>query len=211
MLAVQNDPSTAQPAVHWPTDGTYGVRKLPRQVRPMANETVDSFLWRLESANGVHGELRSLCQSQFVASTIARLTGRPLRSLFRVFPELRQPANCVGISRAASCKLRVLEVAAACDLCSARHCGSRTRVNLWSPAHWTVCLRRNCQDLWIGVFQATSVPVRSSPFDGGCCGVMSVGRSSSLPLWKMAPARTRATRCGAFTARQRACAASISL
>ena len=70
---------------------------------------------------------------------------------------------------------------------------------------------RNCQDLWIGVFQATSVPVRSSPFDGGCCGVMSVGRSSSLPLWKMAPARTRATRCGAFTARQRACAASISL
>ncbi|MDV6314754.1 hypothetical protein, partial [Gordonia amicalis] len=25
---------------------------------------------------------------------------------------------------------------------------------------------RNCQDLWIGVFQATSVPVRSSPFEG---------------------------------------------
>ncbi|MCZ0911690.1 hypothetical protein O0V02_04450, partial [Gordonia amicalis] len=53
-----------------------------------------------------------------------------------------------------------------------------------STAMW-----RNCQDLWIGVFQATSVPVRSSPFEGGCGGVMSVGRSSSLPLWKTAPAR----------------------
>jgi hypothetical protein len=36
---------------------------------------------------------------------------------------------------------------------------------------------RNCQDLWIGVFQATSVPVDSV----GSGGVMSMGRSSSLP------------------------------
>src|SRR6202453_47443 len=50
---------------------------------------------------------------------------------------------------------------------------------------------RNCQDLWIGAFQATSVSV-DSPGSGG---VMSMGRSSSLPLWKVAPARTRATRC----------------
>ncbi len=66
---------------------------------------------------------------------------------------------------------------------------------------------RNCQDLWIGVFQATSVSADSA----GSGGVMSTGRSSSLPLWKTAPARTRATRCGALTALQRACAASISL
>ncbi len=67
--------------------------------------------------------------------------------------------------------------------------------------------QRNCQDLWIGVFQATSVSADSA----GSGGVMSTGRSSSLPLWKTAPARTRATRCGALTALQRACAASISL
>lgn len=60
-------------------------------------------------------------------------------------------------------------------------------------------------------FQATSVPACSLPSEGGCGGVMSVGRSSSLPLWKTAPARTRATRWGALTARHRACAASISL
>ena len=39
----------------------------------------------------------------------------------------------------------------------------------------------------------------------------STGRSMSLPFSNTAPARTRATRCGAFTARQRASAASISL
>ena len=66
---------------------------------------------------------------------------------------------------------------------------------------------RYCQDLWMRLFQATSVSV-DSPFS---TGVMSTGRSSSLPLWNTAPARTRATKCGAFTARQRACAASISL
>ena len=64
------------------------------------------------------------------------------------------------------------------------------------------------QDLWMGLFQATSVSVDPAP---GSVGVMSTGRSSSLPLWKTAPARTRATRCGAFTARQRVCAASMSL
>ena len=37
----------------------------------------------------------------------------------------------------------------------------------------------------------------------------SVGRSMSLPLWNVAPARTRATRWGAFTARHRDCAASM--
>jgi hypothetical protein len=42
------------------------------------------------------------------------------------------------------------------------------------------------------LFQATSVWVDSS-----CsAGVMSTGRSSGFPLWNMAPARTRATRCG---------------
>ncbi len=73
--------------------------------------------------------------------------------------------------------------------------------------HATNITRRNCQYLWIGVFQATSVSVDSA----GSGGVMSAGRSSSLPLWKTAPARTRATRWGALTARHRACAASISL
>ena len=34
-------------------------------------------------------------------------------------------------------------------------------------------------------------------------GVMSTGRPRSFPLWKTAPERTRATRCGALTARQR--------
>ena len=76
-------------------------------------------------------------------------------------------------------------------------------------AEWFAAVEatRYRQDLWMGLFQATSVSVDSLGF----VGVMSMGRSSSFPLWNVAPARTRATRWGAFTARQRACAASISL
>lgn len=70
--------------------------------------------------------------------------------------------------------------------------------------------RRYCQYLWMGEFQATSDPVLAGSA-GGVSGVMLVGRSSSLPVWNTAPARTSATRCGALTARQRAWAASISL
>jgi hypothetical protein len=43
------------------------------------------------------------------------------------------------------------------------------------------------QDLMIKIFQAA------------CCLASSPGRSTSLPLMKVAPARTRATRCGALT------------
>src|SRR5580700_3547079 len=42
-------------------------------------------------------------------------------------------------------------------------------------------------------------------------GASSPGRSTSLPLTKTAPARTRTTRCGALTARHRSRADSISL
>lgn len=66
---------------------------------------------------------------------------------------------------------------------------------------------RNRQILWIKVCQATS----DTGVSGDGSGVISTGRSRSLPLWNSAPARTNATRCGAFTARQRAWAASISL
>jgi hypothetical protein len=59
----------------------------------------------------------------------------------------------------------------------------------------------------MGAFQATSVSVDSL----GSVGAMSMGRSSSLPLWNKVPARTRAARCGALTARRRVCEASMGL
>ena len=68
-------------------------------------------------------------------------------------------------------------------------------------AEWFAAVEatRYRQDLWMGLFQATSVSVDSLGF----VGVMSMGRSRSLPFSNVAPARTRATRWGAFTARQR--------
>ena len=73
------------------------------------------------------------------------------------------------------------------------------------PADWVRSLmvswhtgrsRRNSQILWIGVSYAAS--------DWS-------GRSTCLPLTKGTPARTRATRWGAFTIRHRDWAASMSL
>ena len=43
------------------------------------------------------------------------------------------------------------------------------------------------------------IHLRTTRVDG--VGVMSIGRSRSLPLWNTDPARTNATRCGALTAR----------
>ena len=84
---------------------------------------------------------------------------------------------------------------------SARHCP----MNEGAPV--SICYRgsptSNCQNLWFEIFQAASSPI--SP------ATCSSGRSTSKPFSNLAPARTRATRCGAFTARQRDCAASISL
>lgn len=67
--------------------------------------------------------------------------------------------------------------------------------------------QRNCQYLWIRVCQATS----DTGVSGEGSGVMSTGRSRSVPLWNTAPARTSATNCGALTARHRDWADSISV
>lgn len=72
---------------------------------------------------------------------------------------------------------------------------------------WIDAIERNSQILWIEGRQATS----DTGVSGDGSGVMSTGRSRSLPWWNTAPARTNATRCGALTARHRDCAASISL
>jgi len=55
--------------------------------------------------------------------------------------------------------------------------------------------------------QATS----DTGVSGEGSGVMSTGRSRSVPLWNSAPARTSATNCGALTARHRDWADSISV
>jgi NAD(P)-dependent dehydrogenase (short-subunit alcohol dehydrogenase family) len=58
--------------------------------------------------------------------------------------------------------------------------------------------------------EQSSIPVDQDPY-AASVPVVSSGRSTSLPFSNVAPARTSATRCGALTARQRDCAASISL
>ena len=49
---------------------------------------------------------------------------------------------------------------------------------------------RYCQDLWMGVFQASSVSCDSS----GSAGVISVGPIQDFPLWKTSAVANKATR-----------------
>lgn len=50
--------------------------------------------------------------------------------------------------------------------------------------------RRNCHELWIGVFRRHPFRFLDRLLRVGCGAAMSVARSSSLPLRKTAPART---------------------
>ncbi len=56
-----------------------------------------------------------------------------------------------------------------------------------------------------------SIPVDEVVGQAAAVAASWAARSTRWPRSKRAPARTRATRCGALTARQRACAASMSL
>ena len=81
----------------------------------------------------------------------------------------------------------------------------------------TVSWRRRsesyCQDLWIKIFYAAAGSSSSAAASDWllASGAWPSGRSMSLPLTNTAPARTRATRWGALTARHLRCADSVSL
>ena len=74
-----------------------------------------------------------------------------------------------------------------------------------------VRLTRNSQELWMRCFGVASFRASGVVDDLLSYATASACRSTSTPLWKTAPARTRATRWGALTARQRAWAESMSL
>ena len=67
------------------------------------------------------------------------------------------------------------------------------RLSLFGP---TGTFQRNSQELWVGFVDHAAT---------------RFGFSMSAPFSNVAPARTRATRCGPLTARQRSCAAMMSL
>ena len=102
----------------------------------------------------------------------------------------------------------------------------------WYAIDWRTAeddVRRLRQRIFTGLLEPDAVKVARPGSEGGraqqCArptrhGVLlggfllwavSVSRSTSLPLVKVAPARTSGTRCGALTARHRACADSMSL
>lgn len=146
MIATANAPPTRLP------------RPLPRPVRPVANETLASFLHRLAAANRLdHDELRSYIaadshkRARIPLDRLAALSGQPELTLRRAIFDLPPPAgDPTELSWPGPGSLERL----ACRLCMARRgtpgaASVRLRADhLVCPPHqrWLGDSSRSCED-----------------------------------------------------------------
>lgn len=132
------------------------ISPLPRRVRPILNETIDSYLLRVGNANHLHPmELRSMITGEsghytgrprpIPAHRLARLTGIPTRILALALPELAQVADDL-LPLAGRPRPEIATTRPAC-----MHCiGGRTAPPWGAPMVWTLhedailCLRHRC-------------------------------------------------------------------
>jgi hypothetical protein len=120
------------------------VLPLPRQVTPLRNEVLSSFLGRLADYNGLrkHHIVGVLNGSPLgLTQTVAQLTGRPEQVLLAALPELRSgeltPHRPSGFDAARL----------ACCRCALRRTG-RQMVLVWSNTENIACFRHR---RWLGL------------------------------------------------------------
>lgn len=131
------------------------ISPLPRRVRPILNETIDSYLLRIGNANHLHPmEVRSMITGEskyeprpnpIPAPRLAQLTGIPARTLALALPELAhaslQPLPITGRPRP-----EVVRARPACMRCV----GGRTAEPWGAPRVWSLhedailCIRHRC-------------------------------------------------------------------
>lgn len=131
------------------------ISPLPRRVRPILNETTDSYLLRVGNANHLHSmEVRSMLTGEARSDTkhrpipahrLALLTGIPARTLTFALPELAQvadqPLPLAGRPRP--------EIATRRPACMRCVCG-RTADPWGAPTLWSLhedailCIRHHC-------------------------------------------------------------------
>ena len=129
-------------------------RMLPRPIPPFPNERVDSYIRRLQIANGLHKPglipLIPLGQSApAILQALTQLTGRDPHALTHALPELNTSQRHTG-----------RETRQACKLCAARRADTQTLpISLYSPYQHTVCRRHR---RWLGN-QGAQIPLPPSP------------------------------------------------
>ena len=122
--------------------------RLPRQVRPLSNETLDSYLGRFAVHNGLPYEYFSSRISRMRASPLditQALTGNPTSTLQAALPELRLSTHLrtkCGVNRLPDFD----GINPACELCAASH-GSLIHALVWTNGHDAVCQRHQ---RWVG-------------------------------------------------------------
>jgi hypothetical protein len=133
------------------------LRRLPRPVPPVQDETIVSYVGRLAVHNYLApGDLlnhlkefdRRLPYPSIALDSLAAITGLPERSLAYALPETRSPTAAYGLREQVGPttvgglnRQRPL-----CRLCAATK-GISATVMVWACCHRNVCLRHN---LWVG-------------------------------------------------------------
>lgn len=149
------------------------LRRLPRTLPPLLNETVHSYLWRLAEANALTGpDLQlhltgSTKNDTVTAEQFAAITGYPARTLRYAMLELCTPADLASMRVAGrprpgptSWGLRWPHnrTRYACDHCVAQRGVTRlgsTRPQVWTTHEDVVCLRHR---RWLGALHQDAQP-----------------------------------------------------
>lgn len=147
------------------------LRRLPRTLRPLLNETVHSYLWRLAEANALTGpDLQlhltgSAKKDTVTAEQLAAITGNPARTLRYAMLELCTPADLASMRIAGrprpgptSWRWPHNRTRFACDHCAAQRGVTRrgpTRPQVWTTHEDVVCLRHR---RWLGALHQDVQP-----------------------------------------------------
>jgi len=149
------------------------LRRLPRTLPPLQNETVRSYLWRLAAANALTGlELQvhltgSVKKETVTAEQLAMLTGYPARTLRYAMLELCRPADLARMQIAGRPRPGPTDwgwrwphnrIRFACDHCATRRGVTRrvpARPQVWTTHEDVVCLRHR---RWLGTLQQDVQP-----------------------------------------------------
>ncbi|WP_341715662.1 TniQ family protein [Micromonospora sp. FIMYZ51] len=144
------------------------LRRLPRALPPLLNETVRSYVSRLAAANALTGlELQvhltgSVKKETVTADQLAMLTGYPARTLRYAMLELCTPADLARMQIAGRPRPGPTDwgwrwphnrIRFACDHCTTRRGPARPQV--WTTHEDVVCLRHR---RWLGTLQQEDQP-----------------------------------------------------
>jgi hypothetical protein len=126
-----------------------GLRPLPRRIRPFPDETLASYLRRVELANDLtQGTVKRLTRTSQLEQlpALSQLTGVSASTLVRAIPDLRSPADLYDYPELRGRVSTYARRRTPSTLCTARH-DSAGAISVWARHQDLLC---NHHQRWIG-------------------------------------------------------------